>query len=55
MLDEEYIKSDMLQTITVLNPTDQLLIDTNYDGIYESGVTEYSSLKFDLDSTAQPH
>jgi hypothetical protein len=25
-----------IQTITVLNPTDQLLIDTNYDGIYES-------------------
>ncbi|MBS7786239.1 T9SS type B sorting domain-containing protein [Flavobacterium sp. CYK-55] len=31
------------QTITVLNPTDQLLIDTNYDNIYESGVTSYSS------------
>lgn len=33
------------KTITVLNPTDQLLIDTNYDGIYESGVTEFSSFE----------
>lgn len=40
------------QTITVLNPTNQLLIDTNYDGIYESGVTEFSSfeLRFRLNS-----
>jgi len=32
-------------TITVINPDDQLLIDTNYDGIYESGVTEYTSFE----------
>ncbi|WP_282786991.1 T9SS type B sorting domain-containing protein [Flavobacterium croceum] len=40
-------------TITVLNPNNQLLIDTNYDGIYESGVTEYSSfnIRFRLNST----
>jgi hypothetical protein len=33
--------------------TDQLLIDTNYDGIYESGITEYSSfeIRFRLNST----
>ena len=31
------------QTITVLNPTNQLLIDTNYDGIYESNITQFSS------------
>jgi len=33
------------KTLTILNPTDQLLIDTNYDGIFESGVTEYSSFE----------
>jgi gliding motility-associated-like protein len=44
--DAEYIiNSDIDKTITVLNPTDQLLIDTNYDGIYESGITEYSSFE----------
>ncbi|NHM06236.1 T9SS type B sorting domain-containing protein [Flavobacterium sp. CYK-4] len=37
------ISSDINKTITVLNPNDQLLIDTNYDGIYESGITSYSS------------
>uniref|UniRef100_UPI0037BE7E10 T9SS type B sorting domain-containing protein n=1 Tax=Flavobacterium sp. TaxID=239 RepID=UPI0037BE7E10 len=42
--DAEYIiNSDSNKTITVLNPNNQLLIDINYDGIYESGVTEYSS------------
>ena len=41
------------KTITVLNPSNQLLIDTNYDGIYESGVTQYSSfeIRFRLNST----
>ena len=33
------------KTITVLNPSNQLLIDTNYDGIYESGVTQHSSFE----------
>lgn len=42
------------KTITVLNPTNQLLIDTNYDGIYESGVTEFSSfeIRFRLNRNA---
>ena len=41
------------QTITVQNPTNQLLIDTNYDGIYETGVTQFSSfeIRFRLNST----
>jgi gliding motility-associated-like protein len=44
--DAEYVlNSDVDKTITVLNPSDQLLIDTNYDGIYERGITEYSSLE----------
>lgn len=33
------------ETITVVNPDNQLLIDTNYDGIFESGVTNYSSFE----------
>lgn len=33
------------KTLTVLNPTNQLLIDTNYDGVYESGITEFSSFE----------
>jgi gliding motility-associated-like protein len=47
------IKSDIDKTITVLNPSNQLLIDTNYDGIFESGITEYSSfeIRFRLNST----
>jgi len=44
--DSEYIiNSDIDKTVTVLNPDNQLLIDTNYDGIYESGVTQFSSFE----------
>ncbi|TDE07638.1 T9SS type B sorting domain-containing protein [Flavobacterium sandaracinum] len=53
--DSDYIvNSDIDKTITVLNPNNQLLIDTNYDGIYESGVTQYSSfeIRFRLNSSA---
>jgi gliding motility-associated-like protein len=52
--DAEYaINVDFNKTITVLNPSNQLLIDTNYDGVYESDVTEYSSfeIRFRLNST----
>jgi gliding motility-associated-like protein len=52
--DSKFIlKTNIEKTITVLNPTDQLLIDTNYDGIYESGITQYSSfeIRFKLKST----
>ena len=52
--DAEFIvNSPINQTITVLNPTNQLLIDTNYDGIYETGVTQFSSfeVRFRLNST----
>jgi gliding motility-associated-like protein len=42
---EYQVNTDINKTITVLNPTNQLLIDTNYDGIYESGVTQYSSFE----------
>ncbi|MBS3994002.1 MAG: T9SS type B sorting domain-containing protein [Bacteroidetes bacterium] len=53
-VDAEYIiNSDVDKTITVLNPTDQLEIDTNFDGVYESGVTQFSSfeIRFRLKST----
>ena len=44
--------SDLNSTLTVLNPSNQLLIDTNYDGIYESGITRFSSfeIRFRLNS-----
>jgi gliding motility-associated-like protein len=37
------VTCDINKTITVQNPNNQLLIDTNYDDIYESNVTVYSS------------
>jgi len=41
------------RTLTVLNPNNELLIDTNYDGIFESGITEFSSfeIRFRLNSS----
>ena len=44
------------KTITVLNPSDQLLIDTNYDGIYESGISSFSSfqIRFRLNNGGVP-
>lgn len=49
---EFIVNSDMDKTLTVLNPANQLLIDTNYDGIYESNVTQFSSfeVRFRLNS-----
>ena len=47
------INSSEQQTLTLLNPDNQLLVDTNYDGFYESGVTKFSSfeIRFRLNST----
>jgi gliding motility-associated-like protein len=42
---EYVVNSETNKTITILNPNNQLLIDTNYDGFYESGVTEFSSFE----------
>ncbi|MDG2433299.1 T9SS type B sorting domain-containing protein [Flavobacterium sp.] len=57
----DYLKSDgdfiikvpTNRTITVTDPNGQLLIDTNYDGQYETGVKEFSSfeIRFRLNST----
>ncbi|CAM2962129.1 T9SS type B sorting domain-containing protein [Flavobacterium frigoris] len=49
---EFILKSPTNKTITVLNPDNQLLIDTNYDGIFESNITEFSSfeIRFRLNS-----
>ena len=51
---EFIINSDIDKTLTVLNPSNQLLIDTNYDGIYESNVTQFSSfeIRFRLNSAS---
>ena len=35
--------SNVSESISLLNPNDDLLVDTNYDNIYESGLTLYSS------------
>ncbi|RXR31819.1 T9SS type B sorting domain-containing protein [Flavobacterium piscinae] len=49
---EFIIETAVNKTITLLNPDGQLLVDTNYDGIYENGVFEYSSfqIRFRLNS-----
>ncbi len=41
------------KTITVFDPNDQLLVDTNYDGIFQDGVEAYSSfeIRFKLNSS----
>ncbi len=47
------VTCDINKTITVQNPDNQLLIDTNYDDIYESNVTVYSSyeIRFRVNSS----
>ena len=42
-----------LKSITILNPDNQILIDTDFDGIYESGVTSFSNfeIRFKLNGT----
>lgn len=43
--DDFIIQVPVDKTLTILNPDGQLLIDTNYDGIFESGITEHSSFQ----------
>ena len=44
--DAEFvIKVPVDKTISVINPDNQLLIDTNYDGNYESGVTQFTAFE----------
>ncbi|OYU84151.1 MAG: gliding motility protein [Flavobacterium sp. BFFFF2] len=47
--------TDPQHVLTVVNPQNSILIDTNYDGIYESGVTQFSSfdIRF-IPNSAQP-
>jgi hypothetical protein len=49
---EFIIETAVDKTITLLNPDGQLLVDTNYDGIFENGIFEYSSfqIRFRLNS-----
>ncbi|MEZ0182962.1 T9SS type B sorting domain-containing protein [Flavobacterium oncorhynchi] len=46
------------KTITVQNPINQILIDTNFDGVYESDVTEFTSseirFRYAHNNPAQP-
>lgn len=50
---EIIINCPVNKTLTISNPNDQVIIDTNYDGIYESGITEFSSfeIRFRLNSS----
>ncbi|MDP5158826.1 MAG: T9SS type B sorting domain-containing protein [Flaviramulus sp.] len=53
--DEEFIiRVPNTRTITLLNPDNQLLVDTNFDGIYETGVTQISAfeIRFKLNGTS---
>ncbi|MBV1888046.1 MAG: T9SS type B sorting domain-containing protein [Urechidicola sp.] len=53
--DESFrVVAPINNTITLLDPDDQLLIDTDYDGIYESGITEFSSfdIRFKIKNTS---
>lgn len=52
---EYIIRVPFNKTITVLNPNDELLIDTNSDGAFENGVRQFSSfeIRFRLNPTAQ--
>jgi gliding motility-associated-like protein len=53
--DEEFIiRVPNTKTITLLDPDDQLLVDTNFDGIYETGITQISAfeIRFKLKSAS---
>lgn len=53
--DEEFtIRVPNNRTITLLDPDDQLFIDTNYDGVYETGVAQISAfeIRFKLNGTS---
>lgn len=42
---EFIIRVPNTKTITLLDPDDQLLIDTNFDGVYETGITQISAFE----------
>ena len=54
---EQYIISVPFdQTVTVYNPDNQLLIDVNYDGVYDNNIQEFSAfeIRFKLNSALLP-
>ena len=54
---EQYIISVPFdQTITVYNPDNQLLIDVNYDGVYDNNIQEFSAfeIRFKLNFASLP-
>lgn len=42
---EVIVKCPSNKTITILNPSNQVLIDTNFDGIFENNVTQFSNFE----------
>jgi gliding motility-associated-like protein len=42
---EVRISCPVNRTLTIVNPDNQILIDTNYDGIYENNITQFSSFE----------
>ena len=55
--DEEFtIQVPNNKTITLINPDNQLLVDTDYDGVYENNITQFSSfeIRFKLASNSLP-
>ena len=54
---EEYILSVPFdQTVSVYDPDNQLLIDVNYDGIYDNNINEFTAfeIRFKLNAAIQP-
>ena len=55
MDNEEWfsLKVPYNKTITLLDPDDQILIDTNFDGIFEGGITNFSNfeIRFKINGT----
>lgn len=49
---------DAMKTISLLNLKDEVFVDTNYDGAFESGITTYTnsrlSFKYNPNSTSAP-
>tara|TARA_S200000501_G_scaffold362540_1_gene392149 strand:+ start:3959 stop:10339 length:6381 start_codon:yes stop_codon:yes gene_type:complete len=57
IIDDESFSFQSLptsKTITLLNPDNQLLIDTDFDGIFESGITEFSANQISFKYNSSP-
>ena len=57
IIDDESFSFQSLptsKTITLLNPDNQLLIDTDFDGVFESGITEFSANQISFKYNSSP-